>query len=249
MSMTWKEAVMKVIEEAKGPLHYHDVTRIILDNEMVLTRGATPHGTVNVVLNDLYRNGEEVGGRRIVKPNPGEFELVPWDGSLLDVDDPDDPIGDGSGNAEDGIGIAAYGLFWKRDQVQWSARPRRLLGREDILSQPVNFADQRGVYLLYQMNKVVYVGLTAKQKDGLFIRLEAHTKDKLQHRWDRFSWFGTREVREDGSLTDEDVSATGEWSERGLVRSLEAVLIEVLLPPLNDKRELGLTPFGQAPSG
>ncbi len=92
-----------------------------------------------------------------------------------------------------------------------------------------NFADQIGVYLLHDRERVIYVG---RAVDTLFARLKAHTADRLGGRWDRFSWFGLRSVGHDGELCD----SVEPWSHDGVVETIEAVLIESLEPPLNRRR-------------
>jgi CheY-like chemotaxis protein len=76
---------------------------------------------------------------------------------------------------------------------------------------------------------LIYVGRAA---DALFTRLRAHTTDRLGGRWDRFSWFGLREVGADGVLTSNPVP----WSQAVVIETMEAVLIESMEPPLNRKR-------------
>jgi len=93
----------------------------------------------------------------------------------------------------------------------------------------VNFAGQIGVYLLHDRERVIYVG---RAVDTLFARLKAHTTDRLGGRWDRFSWFGLRSVRNNGELSNTDVP----WSQNVVVETMEALLIESLEPPLNRRR-------------
>jgi hypothetical protein len=62
--------------------------------------------------------------------------------------------------------------------------------------------------------------------------LRAHTSDRLSGRWDRFSWFGLRGVKENGSLEDSTVP----WTSEVVIETMEALLIESLEPPLNRKR-------------
>ena len=68
----------------------------------------------------------------------------------------------------------------------------RLLGVQQTGSTPVNFTEQVGVYVLYDVHRPVYVGRVTEPRIG--IRLFDHTRDRLTGRWDRFSWFGVRGV-------------------------------------------------------
>jgi hypothetical protein len=93
----------------------------------------------------------------------------------------------------------------------------------------VNFAEQIGVYLLHDRDRTIYVG---RATDTIYARLQAHTTGRLGGRWDRFSWFGLRGVDQDGKLLDSALS----WSNRIVVETMEALLIESIEPPLNRRR-------------
>lgn len=137
-----------------------------------------------------------------------------------------------AGDAE--VSVAAYGLYWERDKVEWDVSGQRveLLGQQNQAATPVNFADQQGVYLLHQMQMVTYVGRTVAESNGLSDRLKSHVRNpRRSGRWDRFSWFGVRSVSQEGEL----LSAPSSLSIDLLITILEAVLIETFLPPFNDK--------------
>ena len=96
--------------------------------------------------------------------------------------------------------IRSFGLFWRRDEINWSPGAGnggqfRLLGRMNK-NQPAlrvaDFRDQRGIYILYDDWGARYVGLARRQ--GLGDRLKDHLVDKHGDDWDRFSWFGFRRV-------------------------------------------------------
>lgn len=126
--------------------------------------------------------------------------------------------------------INAFGMYWRRDKVLWNTPPE-LQGQQQVGSQPVDFCQQKGVYLLHDGNKVVYVGRTTDQPLG--VRLRQHTTDRLNGRWDRFSWFGIFCVEEDGSLSD---SPPDVFNLENLIATMEALLIEGLEPPQNRRR-------------
>ena len=83
---------------------------------------------------------------------------------------------------------------------------------------------------------MVYVGRAIDQPLGT--RLKQHTVDRLNGRWDRFSWFGIYAVQDDGYLA-KDTSPT--FSLDSLVATMEAILIEGLEPPQNRKRGDGFS--------
>ena len=68
------------------------------------------------------------------------------------------------------------------------------------------------------------------------LRLFDHTRDRLTGRWDRFSWFGVRGVRDDGNLTPLPKAGIAVMS---LIATMEALLIEGLEPPQNRRQGEG----------
>jgi hypothetical protein len=107
----------------------------------------------------------------------------------------------------------------------------KILGQQQSSSTPVDFASEIGVYLLHDSRNVVYVGRTTDQP--LSKRLYQHTLDRLNGRWDRFSWFGIYAVNNDGSLR---IADSCNISLDSLIVTMEALLIEGLEPPQNRKR-------------
>lgn len=133
--------------------------------------------------------------------------------------------------AEEATGIIqAFGMYWARSLIVWNSNPT-IMGQQQTGAKPVNFADQRGVYLLYDDRDVIYVGRAADQ--GLGRRLYQHTVDRLASRWNRFSWFGLWRVTQDGSLAEE---ASKSLAPEIIVATMEALLIEGLEPPQNRRR-------------
>ena len=103
--------------------------------------------------------------------------------------------------------IANMGLFWHRDKVLWSGDrrvgPKRLLGVRAGAkrSGDVDFWRQVGVYALYADYRLVYVGQAGiGDTSSIGNRLKKHTTDDLADRWDMFSWFGLRKVKQNQAL-------------------------------------------------
>lgn len=67
---------------------------------------------------------------------------------------------------------------------------------------------------------------------ALGVRLRQHTVDRLNGRWDRFSWFGVFAPSESGALSP----ATERFDLEMLIVTMEALLIEGLEPRQNRKR-------------
>jgi hypothetical protein len=133
--------------------------------------------------------------------------------------------------------IGAYGMFWLRDEVEWSpgSGPNawHLLGRNGERKpklRVVDFRRARGVYILFDDFGAQYVGL-ARGSGGLGERLKSHdvANDKT---WDRFCWFSFDRVsiRRDSSglnlleLRRKPVPTRDE----SVIRELEALLITIL---------------------
>lgn len=131
--------------------------------------------------------------------------------------------------------IQSYGLFWREADVYWGAGSQKgeLLGvpAKKRSSDPVDFREQIGIYVLYEAHQMVYFGQTGSGKQRLFKRLRRHRKDVLAGRWDIFSWFGMRRVLKKGKLSNVSQRA-GSRLEKALDLT-EAILIAAAEPQLN----------------
>lgn len=94
--------------------------------------------------------------------------------------------------------IRTYGLFWRKEEVDWSARRHGQLiglGVKKIKAGKVDFSQQRGIYALYDDTfRLIYVGQAGGKERRLFPRLRKHAHSVLAERWTRFSWFGICDV-------------------------------------------------------
>lgn len=156
--------------------------------------------------------------------------------------------------------IRAYGQFWERDAVDWfpgSGRRNafRLLGRRGAYCpklQVADFRQQQGLYVLHSAYGVYYVGLA--QTGTLGKRLKDHCDDGHHQSWDRFSWFGFRDVL--SSVDDAGICGLRKLPNLNLdtsgtaIRDLEALLISVLNPPGNKNwgNFVGAEQWEQVPS-
>lgn len=131
--------------------------------------------------------------------------------------------------------IRSYGEFWSPDVVDW-ARTWRLLGtvRSDSRGPVVNVYEERGIYVLYKDFVPVYVGKADRQSIGYRLQLHRESRRKGP-RWDRFSWFGIRGLTSKGELRSLNAAAHPDMSE--LIATLEALLIAVIDPRLNARKE------------
>lgn len=220
----WKEAIIKVLSASAEPMHYTDIAEAIAEQGLRTDFGATPAASVNATIsvsiqNDADRSPFMRVGRRLYALRTPDSAPLPA-GSLVYAQEEEED--------ETGL-INAFGMYWWRNKVFWSSL--RLLGQQQPGNTPVDFSGEKGVYLLHDGRDVVYVGRTTEQPLGA--RLKQHTVDRLNGRWDRFSWFGVYPVAENGSLSP---GVTDSFSLENLIATMEALLIEGLEPPQNRKR-------------
>lgn len=233
-SMTWHQAIQKVLGESPGPLHYNELTKRIIAQGLRTSLGATPASSVNATMADsIKKDGDK---SPYVRTDKGVFTLRakamglatgnsgPVVVAKLTPDIPESPDIE-----EQYKVVSSFGMFWRRDAVDWNASVK-LWGKQDVDATPVDFNAQLGVYLLYDGREVIYVGRSTDRPLGK--RLFEHTVDRLSTRWDRFSWFGLRPVSDKGNLLDLPKS----FEFATLIPALEAILIESLEPRQNRRR-------------
>lgn len=243
MAMSWREAIQKVLLESEKPLHYAEISEQVLSRGYYKTDGATPDATVNAqISSSIKHEGEKSPFMRVGK---GVFALrqsaettKPMAikktsvknavaAKLPKIKPDSDPVA-GDMESPESV-IRCLGMYWQRDLVVWRNDPK-VYGKQQALSKPVDFAKQRGIYILYDHHTVIYVGRSVDRPLGK--RLYEHTVDRLGSRWNRFSWFGLLEVTNEGKLVETPIKVTI----ASLIATLEALLIEALEPPQNRKR-------------
>ena len=74
--MSFAQAAAAVLEKSGAPLHYREITKRALEDEMIETEGKSPAASMNAVLAvALKRKGEQC---RFVRTAPGTFGLRAW---------------------------------------------------------------------------------------------------------------------------------------------------------------------------
>lgn len=239
MSMSWREAIERVLREEACPMHYSQISELILSRGYYQTDGATPDATVNAQITASIKHEGE--SSPFLKVSRGTFALRSAEPSLappiqraVSVPRPTAKVLKAAQTAtieeeQDESVIRCLGMYWQRDLVVWKSEPR-VFGKQQAQSKPVDFSTQRGIYILYDHHTVVYVGRSVDRPLGR--RLYEHTIDRLGSRWDRFSWFGLLSVTDEGKLEENPLKVTLP----SLIATLEALLIEALEPPQNRKR-------------
>jgi len=226
--MTWHQAIQKVMAEEEAPMYYGDIAERIVADGLRQNLGATPAATVVAQITaSIKHDGTK---SPYVRVSRGTYDLAKRIGTIspraitVEVDGiPSDDAG------EQYAIVAAFGMFWRREAVDWMRTPK-LLGMQQIGATPVDFNDQRGIYLLYDRREVIYVGRTTDRALGT--RLYEHTIDRLSARWDQFSWFGLLPISDTGTLGQMPTTVDA----AKLAPALEAILVEALEPRQNRKR-------------
>ncbi len=238
-NLPWKDAIVKVLTDQGEAMHYTDIAEVIADRQLRTALGATPASSVNSIISVSLRDD---AGTPFYKAGRGLFGLKIQQALVPPSVAPAADAGEEEAvDADDTSIINALGMFWLRQNVYWKAQPS-ILGRQQVGADTIDFSAQRGVYLLHDRRDVVYVGRSVDR--GLGQRLFEHTQDRLNGRWDRFSWFGIYGVNDDGHLNDEMPTATGDT----IIAAFESILIEALEPPQNRRRgdNLNAVEFMQA---
>src|SRR5690625_1175529 len=230
-SLTWRDAVLMVLEDATEPMHYTAIAVAISERELkkLSELGAIPAAVVNTTLANLISDKQLADDKQVVRVGRGIYSLK----KLQDALQESSPNQAELEQDEDTGVLQCFGMFWQRGFVDWTKRS--ILGSLQG-GEPINFYDQVGIYLLHDLHRTIYVG---RATDRMGDRLKAHTKDRLSGRWDRFSWFGLLRVGAGGAFSE----ANDPCTHKILATSLEAILIETLEPPLNRRRGDSLANF------
>ena len=231
--LKWKDAIEKVLEEEKKTLHYTEIAELIAERGYRRSLGATPQDTVSAVLSvDIKNNPDQ---SPFLKVDKGLFILKRYMDNQVAVPNELEKYHAGSTSIDEAPPgyhlINSFGIYWRREKVLWRSNPQ-LLGVQQTGATEVDFTQQIGIYLLHDSREAIYVGQAIGQTLGE--RLRQHTNDRLNGRWDRFSWFGFYPVKDNGNLELE--LNHGAINLKMLGDVLEAVLIESLEPRQNRKQ-------------
>lgn len=225
--LTWRKAIDKVLGASPTPLHYNEITERIISDGLRQQLGATPASTVNAQISASIKHDGTASP--YVRVSKGTFAMTSSGATAMVIPKKRTTEVAESDEEEQYEIISSFGMFWRKDAVEWGANPK-LLGMQQIGATPVDFCKQLGIYLLYDGREVIYVGRTTDRPLGR--RLYEHTIDRMSARWDRFSWFGLLPVSDTGAL--EALPST--YDAANLIPALEAILIEALEPRQNRKR-------------
>ena len=224
-NLGWKEAILEVLGSADAPMGCRDIADQIAERELRTDLGFTPANSVAAIITISIH--KEKHASPFVRVARGVYSLRSGARKAKHKT----PAVESESTPTAGV-VNALGMFWERSRVSWAMAPK-ILGQQQAGSKPVDFTEQKGVYLLHDSQGVVYVGRTTDQNLGR--RLYQHTIDRLNGRWDRFSWFGIYPVdNKDGAR--QVGAGFNHLSIDTLITTMEAVLIEGLEPRQNRKR-------------
>jgi hypothetical protein len=134
--------------------------------------------------------------------------------------------------------IRAFASYWNPDVVDWGAKGPgnrgHLVGKAKVngTQKTVDFWDAKGLYVLHDEFRTVYVGQAFARTLGP--RLRDHLTDRFAGRWDMFSWFSLSSVTKRGFLRH---PGQRQVKPEVVNDTLEALAILVADPALNRKRE------------
>lgn len=244
--LSWKDAIRYVLKLNDRAMNYQDIAAEIGNLGLRTKLGVTPGNSVNVNLRKHLVDEVE-------QTETGDYQLRPEVAARTNLQDffyrskkagtadEEFEVSETAAAKNQKQIIQSFGMYWSRADVKWTAGSIKLWGQETAGADLVNFADQAGVYILYNGEKPIYVGQASGKRLGR--RLDEHTRDRHKTRWDRFSWFGLLAIDPEavvnGSIPlvprDGYTSDPGELTQQ-LLDALEAVLIEGMEPPQNRRQ-------------
>lgn len=180
--MKWQDAIKKVLDAAEEPVHYTDIAQAIIDEGLRTSVGATPAATVAAQLSRPPLVHEVVRVERGTYALANRHSATPDSETLVDLVDDVAPVTPSESTDVEDMGlINAFGMYWRRDGIDWSrSRAAQLFGSQQSGSERVDFAPQAGIYLLHDRSRTIYVGRVTKERMGA--RLWEHTRDRLSGR-------------------------------------------------------------------
>ncbi|MFO1355230.1 MAG: winged helix-turn-helix domain-containing protein [Gammaproteobacteria bacterium] len=134
--LTWRQAIDQVLGAAATPLHYNEITERILANQLRSSLGATPSATVNAqISSSIKHDGSASPYIRVAR---GTFALSKAKGAASPLPKAKlTPTVEESDESEAQYEIiSSFGMFWRRDAVQWAATTK-LLGVQQLGATPV----------------------------------------------------------------------------------------------------------------
>ena len=214
--MTWIDAIIKVLENTKNPMHYTKIWDVIRDKHY---RECEPDSNPEIKVNiNIQQNKDKI----VPFGDRGYYILKKHlDANIKKYLEQNLP-------SQQSI-ISAYGRIWSR--AKFAQNNYTLIGKlaNSKKSPQIDLSTERGIYVLYDGYKIVYVGQT---KNPIAKRLKSHIK-KNNKQWDSFSWYGIDPVMDNGQICKEKVFCR---NSSDLLDALEAAMILAATPCHNKTR-------------
>ena len=227
--MKWLDAIIEVLREAEGPMHYWDITNEIIKQGKRTEVGATPANSVCAAISknpDIFEKTD--AGKYALRSS---FDYAKWKGEDTTTENEETASLDTEIKKESRKTIIkAFGKRWQRDKIDWSKTEPSLVGRQMSKSQFVDFKTVRGVYMLFRDYDMIYVGVAVKE--SIAKRLKHHTKDKHSTCWNQFSWFSFDGVNQNGTIRKVNTFSVGIDD---VAKAVEAIVIEGAEPHRNTR--------------
>lgn len=208
----WIDAILKVLENTKTPIHYTKIWEVIRDQHYLECESKKPEISVNTYLQ---------ANKDIIVPfgNKGDYILKTHLHNSINK------------YLEQTVSnqtvIRAYGVNWSR--AKFEQNNYSLIGKESISknASQFDFSNERGLYVLYDGYNIVYVGQTV---NPLANRLKEHTKKS--YKWDSFTWYGIDDVVDMNHNKNKILTI----SAKSLLDAFEAIMIAAINPKHNKKK-------------
>ncbi len=128
--MTWRKAIDKVLGTSATPLHYNEITERIISEDLRKNLGATPASTVNAQISaSIKHDGDSSPYIRVSK---GTFAMRAGASGMSIVSAKLTPdVAESEESEEQYEIITSFGMFWRKEAIDWTATPK-LLGMQQI---------------------------------------------------------------------------------------------------------------------
>ncbi|RPI71466.1 MAG: hypothetical protein EHM38_03830 [Geobacteraceae bacterium] len=218
------DKIIHVLSQDSKPMGYEEIAVELAEQGKIAAFGVMPRKQIRTVIDSAIL--QEGDGCPIVTTYPGEY-LMRKNASpahLQAAKRMDRKLG------TDRLGIiTCFGHQWLRERVIWKPKTE-IFGCQFQKSPRINFADQTGFYVLYSEDRSIeYIDYTGDRNLGDC--LYEHTLDRLDGRWERFSFFCLKPINDDGTLGPLPVEA--KIGDVNVMASMKSILLELAEPRSN----------------
>ncbi len=128
-NLSWREAIIEVLKTSNAPMSAADIVAAIKERGLRNVTGNTPQATVAAqIYSSMKRDGASspfiqtaANEFKFRQPNKPDVDVPKQTGGVISEGDEGEP------QKTPGI-IRAFGMYWRRDFVEWKSTPS-ILGR------------------------------------------------------------------------------------------------------------------------